>query len=531
MMYSYLRASVLSSAISVRLFSAPLVLVLLLAGISGGCGSSPEVIQVEGEARTADRSTPSDADTSAEKAPFRLHIGELKQAYSIDPLYALYPASKRMVSLIYEGLTRLDEDGNVQPALAESWEVSEDSTRYTFTLRENAFFHDDPAFTTGQGRQVRAQDVRFAFTRMTERNVPEEAAELFKPHIKGFEAFSTQRRHAYFENEKIMEHIPGITAVDERTITFELNAPAPEFPELLARPMASVYPEEAFEQSGVQGEARAVGSGPFVFSQVQGDTLVTLERNFDFYDEARVAAGLNSIQFRFFEEEARLFSALSAGDIQLLPQVGPLTSQTVLMTGGDSESPRLAQAYTDQLRLSTHQFATLGIYFKEDNSLDIPYSQLPAVYEALGGDNFMERLPVFSRLMMMEEEPAQTSETQLSGELSIGAYPEAHATFVAARLAMDMNQAEGAEDRNMRVYPLPHPHRDVLLYVAPQAGARSVPGLRTIALVSIPQFSLHRLDAGEIHFNEHPWWISFKDAVREQAAETRYDSDTAQAGD
>lgn len=502
---------------------------LLSLALLNACGSSPEVIQVQKEARTAEQTQSTEANESEETAPFRINIGELKQSYSIDPLFAHYPASERMVNLIYEGLTRLDENGDVQPALAESWEISEDSLTYTFTLRENAFFHDDPAFTTGQGRQVRAQDVRFAFTRMTERNVPETAARVFNPHIKGFEAFFTQRHHAYFEREQIMEFIPGVTAIDENTIEFVLNAPAPEFLELLALPLASVYPEEAFEESGVHGEARAVGSGPFVFSQIQGDSLITLERNFDFYDESRVAEGLNSIQFRFFEQEARLFAALSSGEIQLIPEVGPLTSQTILMSGKDVESPQLAQAYTNQLNLNAYGSETYGVYYVENNALNIPYSDLTPVRDALNSDAFTDRLPVFSTLITLEDDEAGNQEQSLRGELSIGAQPGPHTTFLAARLATDMNQAEDADNRNMSVYPLPHPHRDVLLYVTRQDESQ-FEGLQLIALINMPQFSLHRQDAGDIRFNQHSWWMSFKNAARQQAAGAKPQMEATRAG-
>lgn len=508
----------------------PLLLILSFGSIGffSACGSSPEVIQVQGEARTAERTEAAGSDEN-DTTPFRFVIGELQQSYSIDPLFALYPASERMVGLIYEGLTRLDENGDVQPALAESWEVSEDSLRYTFKLREKAFFHDDPAFNTGQGRRVRAQDVRFVFTRMTERGVPEKAARMFNPHIEGFEAYFTQRRYAFFENERLMNHIPGITAVDENTIEFRVNAPAPEFLELLAHPQAAVYPEEAFNQRAGRGEARAVGSGPFVFSQMQGDTLVTLERNFDFYDENRVAQGLNSIQFRFYREEAKLFSALSAGEIQLIPQVGPLTAQTVLMTGDSVETLQLAQAYTGQLKLHAHQTQTFGIYFKENNNLSIPLAELAPVREALNSDSFSDRLPVFSTLVIIEDDEAIATGEDLGGELSIGSFPGAYTTFIAARLATDMNQAEGSENRNMSVYPLPRPHRDVLIYVS-QEGQVQTDGLTLMALLNMPQFSVYRLDAGEIHFNEYSWWMSLKNAARPQAAELNRRQNSARTG-
>lgn len=488
-----------------------------MLSLLSACGSSTEVTEVRTPARTADRSQEATPDTGEAAGPFRLHVGELEQAYSIDPLFAVYPASQRMVSLIYEGLTRLDENGNVQPALAASWEISEDSTRYTFTLRDTAFFHDDPAFSTGQGRRVRAQDVRFTFTRMTERQVPEQAAELFNPHIKGFEAFFTQRRHAYFERERLMDYIPGITALDEDTIEFELNAPAPDFLKLLAMPQASVYPEEAFERRGTRREARAIGSGPFVFSQAQGDSLLILERNFDFYDETRTAEGLNSISFQFFGDEASLFSAFSAGSIQLIPQAGPLTAQTTLRAEENTEI-ELAPAYSGQLRLETHHANHVGVYFKEDNSFNMPETALGPIQELLQGEDFRSHLPPFSEVALMAHEGAEQEDGHAvtSGNFDIGTHPGAHATFIAARMATDLNEAHEEQDRDISVYPLPRVHRDVALYVTPESAVDASParaaGLTQIARLSLPQFSLQHDDEGGIVFNGHYWWMSLENA-------------------
>ena len=58
---------------------------------------------------------------------------------------------------IFEGLTKFEADGSVTPSLAESWEISEDGTVYTFTLRDGVTFHDGSALDAG--------DVKFTLDR------------------------------------------------------------------------------------------------------------------------------------------------------------------------------------------------------------------------------------------------------------------------------------------------------------------------------------------------------------------------------
>lgn len=71
----------------------------------------------------------------------------------INPLYAERDVDRDLTKLVYSGLTRRTPQGNLIPDLAESWEINPEGTQYTFTLRENAYFHD--------GEQVTSADVVF----------------------------------------------------------------------------------------------------------------------------------------------------------------------------------------------------------------------------------------------------------------------------------------------------------------------------------------------------------------------------------
>ncbi len=73
---------------------------------------------------------------------------------------------------VYEGLVRLDEEGAVEPLLAESWEISEDGLEYTFNLREDVTFHD--------GTEFDAETVKFSLERLDEwtANTPDNLAAI-----------------------------------------------------------------------------------------------------------------------------------------------------------------------------------------------------------------------------------------------------------------------------------------------------------------------------------------------------------------
>ncbi|MEX2397461.1 MAG: ABC transporter substrate-binding protein, partial [Balneolales bacterium] len=126
-------------------------------------------------------STPPAPEELEEEAPEIqgniLRIGEVNKITSLDPLFALNPASQRMIQLVYEGLVSLDEHDDILPAIANSWEISSDSLEYTFHLDRNISYHDDESFASGIGRQIRASDFKRAFERMASRDVPPNAAE------------------------------------------------------------------------------------------------------------------------------------------------------------------------------------------------------------------------------------------------------------------------------------------------------------------------------------------------------------------
>src|SRR5699024_8371460 len=73
---------------------------------------------------------------------------------SLDPAFARNQANIWASTQLYNGLLELDESLKPAPALARSWEISPEGLRYTFHLRQDVHFHDNPVFPNGKGRKV-----------------------------------------------------------------------------------------------------------------------------------------------------------------------------------------------------------------------------------------------------------------------------------------------------------------------------------------------------------------------------------------
>ncbi|MBU0462955.1 MAG: ABC transporter substrate-binding protein, partial [Proteobacteria bacterium] len=103
-----------------------------------------------------------------------LNLGMVLEPPHLDPTAGAAAAIDEVVyANIFEGLTRIDKNGVVKPALASSWTVSEDKKTYTFNLRKGVSFHDGASFE--------ADDVVFSLNRARAEDSVNAQKALFKP--------------------------------------------------------------------------------------------------------------------------------------------------------------------------------------------------------------------------------------------------------------------------------------------------------------------------------------------------------------
>ena len=131
-----------------------LVLVLVLAGsILAGCGSSNST-PASGAA-----STSGSQGTQGSQAKDSLNVVTYADPIGVFPLHVDYSADKTRDGVffqqVYDTLFRLDAEGNPEPWLATEYEVSEDGLEWTFTLRDDVYFHN--------GEKMTAEDVVFSW--------------------------------------------------------------------------------------------------------------------------------------------------------------------------------------------------------------------------------------------------------------------------------------------------------------------------------------------------------------------------------
>ncbi|TDE40103.1 ABC transporter substrate-binding protein [Antarcticimicrobium sediminis] len=208
-------------------------------------------------------------------------IGLQQEPTNLDPTADATASIDGMLTQnVYESLTIVSESGEVLPALAESWTVSEDGLVYTFNLVQGAKYHDGTDFDSA--------DVVFAFSRAMAEDSVNPSKSIFKP-------------------------IDTVTAPDAHTVVITLTRKDAFFLFNMAQGDASIVAEESADGNN----ATPVGTGPFKFDGwTRGDRL-TLVKNSDWRGAGDVA--LDKVEFRFISDAAAATAAMMSEELDAYP--------------------------------------------------------------------------------------------------------------------------------------------------------------------------------------------------------------------
>ncbi|GAA0956458.1 ABC transporter substrate-binding protein [Frigoribacterium faeni] len=262
----------------------PALLALTAVGalVLAGCTSGGE---------TTDASTPTSGGTltyatgDAEPTCLDPHVG------------GNYPQA--LVSTQYlESLVSKDSDGEIIPWLATSWEESDDGLSWTFTLR------DDVTFTDGTPFDAAAVAANVA-------------------HVQDPETLSSTGYLA-------LGKVTGVEAVDARTARFDLSAPDSALLESLTQPWVAMESPTALERTQEENCESPVGTGPFVVDSWTKQDRIVLTRNDDYTSPPADAghdgpAYLDEVVWRFIPDSAARYSALQAGQVDVIDNAQPDT--------------------------------------------------------------------------------------------------------------------------------------------------------------------------------------------------------------
>ncbi|MBZ0307545.1 MAG: ABC transporter substrate-binding protein, partial [Anaerolineae bacterium] len=218
-------------------------------------------------------------------------------AVGLDPHLQTAFASLRLMELVYEPLLRTDEDLEIIPALAESWEFSEDGSQLTFTLREGVTFHD--------GSDLTSEDVVVSLNRLLD----EETGSATRSNLLSIES---------------------IEAPDDYTVVLNLSLPDVPLVAALASANTAILPSELIEEG--DPSTTTIGTGPFKLESWEAGEKTVLSANEDYWGDGPFVDG---IEIRIMPDESEMMEAFRAGELDFAVFNDPLVATQPL---GDADA-------------------------------------------------------------------------------------------------------------------------------------------------------------------------------------------------
>ncbi len=265
----------------------------------------------------------------------------------INPVLAFSDVDQDLVSLIYSGLMRKNFDGALIPDLAQKYEVSKDGLMYTFTLKNNIYFHD--------GKPVTASDVVFTINKIKD------------PTIKS--------------PKKGNWDGVGVEKIDQKTIKFILKQPYASF---LENTTLGIMPNALWNTSPIElndANTKPIGSGPYKIGKISKQSGGSI----DYYDlipfkKSNLGAPyISKMTLRFYQNENNQIKALENGEVDQISSITPINAQILKEQNYRIESLTLPRVF--------------GLFFNQNqNQIFTDKNIVTAIDLAINKDNIVREV-------------------------------------------------------------------------------------------------------------------------------------------
>ena len=261
------------------------------------------------------------------------HYNEYSGIATLDPAFAKNQSIIWAVHQLYNTLVEMDDQLRTVPSLARSWDVSPDRRCYTFHLRTDVYFHDNPAFAGGKGRSMKAADVVYSFQRIMDAATASSGAWIFNARVDSTQAFS---------------------APDDSTFVLKLSRPFNPVLGLLTMQYCSVVPREVVKRWGKDFRSHPCGTGPFQFRAWEEGQALVMNRNGRYFEKDSTGKRLpylDAIKTSFYNNRATEFLLFQQGQLDFQNDIDVSFKDEVLNKQGN-----LKDEWKGRIILSKHPF-------------------------------------------------------------------------------------------------------------------------------------------------------------------------------
>ncbi|MBO8164030.1 MAG: peptide ABC transporter substrate-binding protein [Brevibacillus sp.] len=262
--------------------------VLAMSVVLAGCGGGGDVTSVNSGSHAEHK----------ESDPQVLRANLHSEPPTADPGLAEDSTSGAVIFATFDGLTRLNEEGEAVASVAEKIEVSDDLKTYTFHLRDSQWSNGDP---------VTAHDFEYAWKRVLHPELGAKYAyQLY--YLKNGEKYHKQQGGVTADDV-------GVKALDDKTLLVELENPTPYFLELTAFYSYMPVNKNVVEANPqwANDAATHIGNGPFKMESWEHKSKMVLVKNDKYWDKD--AVNLDRIEFAMIEDENTELSMFMNGEL------------------------------------------------------------------------------------------------------------------------------------------------------------------------------------------------------------------------
>jgi ABC-type transport system substrate-binding protein len=277
------------------------------------------------------------------------HYNEQTGIASLDPAFAKNQSIMWPAHQLFNTLVETDDSLHIVPSLAKIWTISGDRLTFTFYLRNDVFFHDDPAFANSKGRRMTAKDVEYSFSRIIDKQTASPGAWIFNRKVDSLQPFK---------------------AIDDTTFQLRLHKPYNPILGILSMQYCSIVAKEAVDKYGSDFRRHPVGTGPFQFVAWEEGQALVLKKNENYFEKDNAGNRLpylDGIKVTFYDSKATEFLLFRQKQLDFINDIDASFKDEILTKKGT-----LRKDWEGKIELQANPYLNieyLGILVDSTNEL------------------------------------------------------------------------------------------------------------------------------------------------------------------
>ena len=243
---------------------------------------------------------------------------------TLDPAFSRTLQDTWVANQLFNSLVEMDSHLNIIPSIAKNWTISEDALTYTFSLRNDVYFHKHSLFGKDSTRLVVAEDFQYSLNRLRDVKVAAPGS-------------------------WVLNKVDDFEAINDTIFQIKLKQPFPAFIGLLSMKYCSVVPKEIVEYYGSDFRSNPIGTGPFKFKRWEENIKLIFRKNNYYFEQDQNDESLpylEAIAITFLPDKQSEFLQFAQGNIDFLNSLDASYKDELLTGDG-----RLRKKYAETINM------------------------------------------------------------------------------------------------------------------------------------------------------------------------------------